>query len=72
MKKIYLVKDLARLTHNSVYTLKYYYKLGLIREIGRSPYTNFKFFDDRAVKRLKRIRQLRKKKKSLDAIRKMI
>ncbi len=72
MKKIYLLKDLARDTRNSVYTLKYYYKLGLIKEYARSPYTNFRFFDYNTVIRVKKIRKLRKKGMSLKEIKKII
>lgn len=72
MKKLYLVKDLARETRHSVYTVKYYYKLGLIRELGRTPYTDFKFFDGDAVKRILKIRKLRKQGYSLDKIKILI
>ena len=72
MKNIYLIKDLARKTGCSIYTIKYYYKLNLLREIGRSPYTNFRYFDDRSVTRLKEVRELRKQRLSLKEIGKRI
>ena len=31
MKKIYLIKDLTRLSGHSIYTVKYYLNLGLIK-----------------------------------------
>lgn len=67
-KNIYLLKDLARQTGNSVYTLKYYYKMGLIREQGRTPFTDFKYFGEGAVKQLLRIRRLRKEDYSIKEI----
>ena len=60
MKIIYLLKDLSVKTGLSIYTIKYYLKLGLIKEIARSPDTNFRYFDDSTVKRLERIRRLRR------------
>jgi len=68
MKNIYLIKDLARISGHSVYTIKYYLKEGLIEEIGRSPSTNFRYFDDSTVKKLKKIRGLRRKGKSIAMI----
>lgn len=70
MKTIYLVKDLAQRTGFSVYTIKYYLKLGLIKEIGRSPDTNFRYFDETTVKKLAQIRELRRQKESLASIKK--
>ena len=69
LKTIYLVKDLARASGHSVYTVEYYLKEGLLKEFGRSPYSNYRYFDDRAVQQLKRIRQMRKQKKSIKDIR---
>jgi DNA-binding transcriptional MerR regulator len=63
-----LIKDLARLTGYSIYTLKYYLKIGLIKEVGRSPETRFRYFDDSTVQILKNIRGLRKAEKSLKEI----
>lgn len=65
---IYLIKDLARLTGYSIHTLKYYLKIGLIKEISRSPETRFRYFDDSTVERLKKIRILRKAEKSIREI----
>jgi DNA-binding transcriptional MerR regulator len=60
MANIYLVKDLAQLTGLSIDTVKYYLKLGLIKEVERSPTTNFRYFDDSTVRELAHIRELRK------------
>nr|MBU1327779.1 MerR family transcriptional regulator [Candidatus Omnitrophota bacterium] len=68
MEKIYLIKDLARLSGQTVYTLKYYLNIGLIKEVARSPETNFRYFDDTTLERLKRIRELRKENKSIAEI----
>jgi DNA-binding transcriptional MerR regulator len=68
MKTIYLLKDLAVKTGLSIYTIKYYLKLGLIREIGRSPDTNFRYFDDSTVRRLKAIREFRRERMPIEDI----
>jgi DNA-binding transcriptional MerR regulator len=67
-RSIYLIKDVARLSGLSIYTVKYYLKLGLVTEAGRSPETNFRYFDDSTVQRLGEIRKLRKDKISLGKI----
>lgn len=71
-KTLYLVKDLARETGYSVYTVEHYLKEGLVREMARSPYTQYRFFDERAVKQLQQIRKLRKAGKTLDEIRPLV
>jgi len=68
MRRIYLLKDLAKISGYSTYTLKFYLRLGLLKEIGRSPETNFRYFDDSSCHRLKKIRELQKKKFSLKEI----
>ncbi len=68
MKNIYLLKDLAKISGYSTYTLKYYLRFGLLREIGRSPETNFRYFDDSSFERLKEIRRLQKDDCSLKEI----
>ncbi len=72
MKTIYLVKDLARATGHSVYTIEHYLREGLIEEFGRSPYTHYRFFETSALDQLKRIRQLRKQGKNLEEIRSLV
>ena len=67
-KKIYLIKDLSRLSGLSVYTIKYYLKLGLIKEIARSQETNFRYFDDSTLEELNKIIGLRREKTSLKKI----
>ena len=71
-KNIYLIKDIARLSGLSIYTVKYYLKLGLIKETGRSPETNFRYFDDTTVKGLNEIRRLRKDRVSLRKINELL
>ena len=68
MRSIYLLKDLAKRSGYSTHTLKYYLRLGLFEEIGRSPETNFRYFDDSTLKRLEKIKGLRAKNISLNAI----
>ncbi|MBU4342396.1 MAG: MerR family transcriptional regulator [Candidatus Omnitrophica bacterium] len=72
MKEIYLIKDLARFSGHTIYTVKYYLNLGLIKEIGRSPETNFRYFDNTTLEQLQRIRALRKENKSLAEIQEII
>lgn len=72
MKTIYLIKDLARSSGHTIHTIKYYLNLGLIKEIGRSPETNFRYFDDTVLERLKRIRALRKENKPLSEIKEIL
>jgi DNA-binding transcriptional MerR regulator len=62
------MKDLAQLTGYSIYTIKYYLKIGLISEISRSPETRYRYFDDSSVELLRRIRGLRKENKSINEI----
>ncbi|MBI4707841.1 MAG: MerR family transcriptional regulator [Candidatus Omnitrophica bacterium] len=69
ISNIYLIKDLARISNNSIHTVKYYLKIGLIKEAGRSPETNYRYFDDSTVEKLKFIRSRRKEKKSIKEIR---
>lgn len=68
ISNIFLIKDLARLTGYSIHTLKYYLKIGLIREISRSPETRYRYFDDSTITLLKRIRVLRKEGKPISQI----
>lgn len=72
MKEIYLVKDLARLSGHTVHTVKYYLNLGIIKEIGRSPETNFRYFDNSTLNRLQKIRSFRKENKSLAEIKEIL
>jgi len=72
MQTIYLLKDLSRKTGLSIYTIKYYIKLGLVKEVGRSPNTNFRYFSDDTVLLLNRIRDLRKSGSSLKKIKEML
>ena len=65
MGTVYLLKDLAQLSGLSIDTIKYYLKLRLIKEVDRSPSTNFRYFDDSTVKQLVKIRQMRKNNVSL-------
>jgi len=68
MQNIYLIKDLARISGFSVYTLKFYLKLGLFKEVSRSPETNYRYFDDSTIKSLQKIRALRKEGRALREI----
>lgn len=72
MEKIYLIKDLARMSGQTVYTLKYYLNIGLIKEIGRSPETSFRYFDDTTIERLKKVRELRRENRSIAEIKEIL
>ena len=63
-----MLKDLARLTGHSVHTIKFYLKIGLIKELGRSPATRFRYFGQATLDRLAGIRAYRKVGKSLAEI----
>ena len=69
---IYLLKDLSRLSGHSIHTLKFYLKLALIREIGRSQETRFRYFDESTLEQLSKIRAWRKAGKSLSDIQQLI
>ena len=72
MREIFLIKDLARKSGYSIHTIKYYLKIGLIRETGRFPETNFRYFDTVTLERLKQIRQLRLNDKSIKQIKQLL
>ena len=72
MPNLYLIKDLSRLSGHSVHTLKFYLKIGLIKESGRSPQTRFRYFDETTITRLSQIRQWRKQKRSLSEIQSLL
>ncbi len=72
MKKIYLIKDLARLSGHTIHTIKYYLNIGIIKEIGRSPETNFRYFDNETVDRLQKIRALRRENRTLSEIKEIL
>jgi len=72
MAEIYLIKDLAKLSGFSIYTIKYYLKLGLVKETGRFPETNFRYFDNSTFEQLRKIRQLRREKRSIKEIKRIL
>ena len=65
---VYLIKDLSRLSGQSIHTIKFYIKLGLIKEAGRSPETRFRYFDDSTLEALAAVRALQKEGKRLSEI----
>jgi len=69
---LYLVKDLARMTGLSIETIKFYLKIKLILEVGRSPETNFRYFDDTTINRLNKIIELRRSKRSIREIQELL
>ena len=71
-QNVYLIKDIARKSGLSIYTIKYYLKMGLLKEVGRSPETNFRYFDDTTVEHIKAIRDYRKEGMSLKKIKSLL
>ena len=70
--QLYMLKDIARLSGHSIHTIKFYLKGELIREVGRSPETRFRYFDDATLKRLAQIRAWRRQHKSLADIKRLL
>ena len=68
----FLLKDLARASGQSIHTIKYYLKIGLIKEVGRSPETRFRYFNNSTLKRLDKIRQLRRENRSIREIKELL
>ena len=68
VSQVYMLKDVARLSGHSIYTVKFYLKLGLIKEVGRSPETRFRYFDDSTLGQLAQIRAFRKQGQTLSQI----
>ncbi len=64
----YLIKDVARITGLSVHTVKYYLRIGLLRETGRSPETNFRYFNDTSLTTLNKICSFRREGKTIREI----
>ncbi|MEW5758171.1 MAG: MerR family transcriptional regulator [Candidatus Omnitrophota bacterium] len=65
---LYLIKDLARESGYSLHTIKFYLKIGLIKEAGRSFGSNYRYFNQGTLSLLKLIRELRRKGKSIKEI----
>ena len=59
---------MAKKSGFSTHTLKFYLRLGIVKEIGRSPETNFRYFDDSSYNQLKSIRELQKQGLTLKEI----
>ncbi len=72
MQQLYVVKDIARMSGLSIYTVKFYLKRGLIKEVGRSPETRIRYFDDATVDRLGQIRRWRKLGRGLAEIHQLL
>jgi len=70
--QLYLLKDVARLSGHSVHTIKFYLNRGLIREVGRTPQTRFRYFDDSTLAALAQIREWRKQRKPLAEIQRLL
>ena len=70
--QLYMLKDIARMSGHSIYTVKFYLKLGLLKEVGRSPETRFRYFNDSTLEQLSRIRAWRKARNSLAQIRQLL
>ena len=56
----------------SIYTLKFYLKIGLLKEVSRSIAANFRYFDDNSLEILRKIHSLRLENKSLKEIKQIL
>lgn len=72
MDRLLLLKDVAQISGQSIHTVKYYLKIGLLKEAGRSSETRFRYFDEFSLQRLTRIRSLRKQNKSIKEIQEIL
>ena len=72
MKNIYLLKDLSRISGLSTHTIKFYLRIGILKEFGRSPETNFRYFDDGSLKTIQKIRTLQTRDKTLNEIKTLL
>lgn len=68
----YLIGDLAVKTGIPTVTINYYLRIGLISEVSRSEFSNYRYFDDSTVRLLMNIRKLRLDHISLKEIKKRI
>jgi DNA-binding transcriptional MerR regulator len=68
MRNVYLIKDLARISGLTTHTIKYYLRIGLLKEFGRSPETKFRYFDDDSLKTIQKIKALQTRDKTLNEI----
>jgi DNA-binding transcriptional MerR regulator len=71
VQKIYMISDLASVTGVSRHTLNFYLKIGLIEESGRTE-SNYRFFDQTVVDRLKCINRLRQEGHTLSEIKALL
>ena len=72
MKNIYLLKDLSRISGLSTHTIKFYLRIGILKEFGRGPETNFRYFDDVSLKTIQKIRSLQTRDKTLNEIKTLL
>ncbi len=72
MRNVYLIKDLARISGLTTHTIKYYLRIGLLKEFGRSPETRFRYFDDGSLKTIQKIKSLQTRDKTLSEIKSLL
>ena len=72
MKNIYLLKELTRISGLSTHTNKIYLRIGILKEFGRSPETNFRYLDDVSLKTIQKIRSLQTRDKTLNEIKTLL
>jgi DNA-binding transcriptional MerR regulator len=65
--KLYKIGQLSRLSDVSPRTIDYYTKLGLIQPEKRSD-SNYRYYSDETLRRLKRIEMMKKEKYTLEEI----
>ncbi|WP_010274825.1 MerR family transcriptional regulator [Paenibacillus senegalensis] len=65
--KLYRIGEVARLASLSHRTIDYYTKIGLLTPVKRSS-SNYRYYDDETLQRLKRIEMMKKEKYTLEEI----
>jgi len=63
-----MISDLARVTGLSIDTLNYYLRIGLLAETGRFSRNGYRYFDEIALSRLRRIMDWRSEGQSIREI----
>lgn len=69
---IYLISDLKEKTNLSRETLNYYYNEGLFREVRRAKNSNYRIFNEKTIKIIKKIIKLRQKGFSIKEIKEIL
>ncbi len=69
MRDVMMISDLARATGLSIDTLNFYLRVGLLEETGRFSRNGYRYFDEIALDRLRKIVRWRSEGQSIKEIR---